>query len=326
MRDLGPPRFPQRTLGQRVLAWLEQHAAAAGHARRRLTNARWATPLSAAAIGLALVLPALLALAWENSPAVAQGFESARDIAVYLHVPMADGDARRLTARIAARGDVASARYISPDDGLVDFRQWSGLGSAVDALGRNPLPGAILIRPRADTADPESVDRLAGQLRALPDVAQVQLNSAWIRRYATLVATLTRIAQALALLWCGTVLLIIGNTIRLQIDAESAELDVLTLVGATNAWLRRPFLYAGSGYGLCGGIVACGVLVLLVAGLQGPIAAVAATYGSDYRLHFPSVRLMGALLLGGTGLGWLAAWGATTRHRRARGPWDLDRG
>jgi cell division transport system permease protein len=287
---------------------------------RQLLTARVATPLTVGVIALALVLPALLALMVENSRSVAHSLEAGRDISVYLHMPLSDGDGRRVTERIGARADVVSAQYVSPDDGLREFRQWSGLGTAIDALGRNPLPGAIIVRPRASPTDSSAIDHLAAELRAMPDVAHVEVNSAWIRRYASLVATVTRVAIVLGLLWSGSVLLIVGNTIRLLVDAERADVEVLTLIGATDAYIRRPYLYAGTGYGLLGGLLAGAVLAALVLVFRAPVSEIAAAYGSTYTLQLPSGSLLAALIVGGAGLGWLAAYASATRQCRVVWP------
>lgn len=303
-----------------MLALGDQHVAAARRAIRRLAAAHVATPLTVVVIALALVLPALLALMVENTRPVVRSLEAGRDIAVYLHIPLSDDDGRRLTERVGARADVVSARYVSPEAGMREFRQWSGLGSAIDALGRNPLPGAIIVRPRASPTDSTAIDRLATELRALPDVAHVQVNSAWIRRYASLVTTLTRVALVLGLLWMGSVLLIVGNTVRLHVDAERAQIEVFKLVGATDAYVRRPYLYEGACYGLLGGLVASAVLAVLVLILRAPVAEVAAAYGTVYPLQLPSGALLALLIVGGGGLGWLAAYGSATRQCRTVGP------
>ena len=310
----------KRPLHQVLRAWWEQHQEAGASALRRLRTAPLASPLTIAVIGIALVLPATLQVIADNARTASHGLDAALDVSVYLKGRLPDEQGRMLTAKIAARPEVQKARYISSAEGLAEFRRWSGLGPSLDALGRNPLPAAIIVRPRAEFIDPAALDRLVASLQTLAEVDQVQFDGIWARRYTSLVDAVSRLAEILGGLLAVAVLLIIGNTVRLDVDARRHEIEVMKLVGANDSFVRRPFLYGGLWYGLLGGIAGAGLLELLVLLARGPVSRAAAAYGSAYSLLAPSLPLLAILVLGGAALGWFGAWTAASRQLRAIEP------
>jgi cell division transport system permease protein len=285
-------------------------------ALRRILDTPLASPLTIAVIGIALVLPAALLLMADNARLASRGLEAALDVSVYLKPHLADTQGRAVATRIATRTDVKSARYVSAEQGLADFRQWSGLSATLDAIGRNPLPAAIIVRPHDNASDPASIDRLVAGLQALPDVDSVQFDGLWVRRYTSLVDALARLAEILGGLLALAVLLIIGNTVRLDVDARRHEIEIMKLVGANDRFVRRPFLYGGLWYGLLGGLISVALLELLVLLARGPVSRVAATYASNYTVVPPSGALVGLLLVGGASLGWVGAYAAAHRQLR----------
>jgi cell division transport system permease protein len=257
-----------------------------------------------------------------NARAASGGWADALDLTVYLKPKLADHDAAQLAERIGARGDVASARLVSAAEGLAEFRRWSGLGAALDALNDNPLPAAIVVRPRviAGAEDPAAVGVLAEALRALPGVDQVQLDTDWVRRFTAMLDALRSLVMVVALLLALAILLIVGNTIRLDIDARRAEIEVVKLVGGSDGFVRRPFLYGGFWYGLGGGVVGWLLTEAFVLTLSGPIGRVAAAYGSSFALVGPDLSTSLLLIGGGAALGWAGAFVSATRHLRAIEP------
>ncbi|MBS0394525.1 MAG: cell division protein FtsX, partial [Proteobacteria bacterium] len=288
----------------------------------RLARAPFGTALTVGVIGIALALPACLELLVGNARQLAGGWADALDVTVYLKPKLPDHDAQQLAERIGARGDVASARLVTPAEGLAEFRRWSGLGAALDALSDNPLPAVVVVRPRlvAGAEDPAAVGVLADALRTLPGVDQVQLDTDWVRRFTAILDALRRGVAVVAGLLALAVLLITGNTIRLDIDARRAEIEVIKLVGGSDGFVRRPFLYGGFWYGLGGGVLGWLLVEGLVLTLQGPVARVAAAYGRGFTLAGPDAALSLALLGAGAGLGWLGAFVSATRHLRAIEP------
>ena len=207
-------------------------------------------------------------------------------------------------------------------EGLDEFRRWSGLGPALDALKDNPLPAAIVVRPRfvANAYDAAALSSLADALHVQPGVDQVQLDTDWVRRFTAILDALRRTVTLLAAVLGVAVLLVVGNTIRLDIDARRVEIEVTKLVGGSDGFVRRPFLYGGFWYGLGGGLLAWSLLEALTLALAGPLGRIAAAYGSGFTLSGPDSTAMLALVGGGALLGWLGAFASATRHLRAIEP------
>jgi cell division transport system permease protein len=313
-RDASSPRAATLLRG-----WAERHVQTLVASLGRLARAPFGTLLTVGVIGIALALPACLELVVANARALAGGWQDALNITAYLKPKLPDHDAAQLAERIGARGDVAAARLVTAAEGLAEFRRWSGLGSALDALADNPLPATIVVRPRAadDGADAAAVGALA---EALPGVDQVQLDTDWVRRFTAILDALRRGVAVVALLLGLAVLLVVGNTIRLDIDARRAEIEVVKLVGGSDGFVRRPFLYGGFWYGLGGGVLAWILLEAFVVTVGGPVERIAAAYGSRFVLEGPGLLEGLAILLGGAVLGWLGAFVSATRHLRAIEP------
>jgi cell division transport system permease protein len=316
-RAAGTRRFAPLLRG-----WLERHLQTLVASLGRLARAPFGTALTVGVIGIALALPACLELVVVNARALSGGWANALDLTVYLKPHLPDHDATQLAERIGARGDVASARLVTAAEGLAEFRRWSGLGAALDALTDNPLPASIVVRPRVieGSDDPALVGVLADALRTLPGVDQVQVDTDWVRRFTAILDALKRAVGVVALLLGLAVLLIVGNTIRLDIDARRAEIEVIKLVGGSDGFVRRPFLYGGFWYGLGGGLLAWLLVECFVLTLAGPIGRVAAAYGSRFVMTGPSPETSLALLAGGALLGWIGAFLSATRHLRAIEP------
>lgn len=313
---------PSRSARDAVTVYFERHLQTLLASLGRLARAPFGTLLTVGVIGVALALPACLHLFVVNARALSGGWESSLDFTVYLKTTVPEAQARQLAARIGERDDVELARLVTADEGLAQFREWSGLGTAIDALPENPLPAAIVVRPRvaADAQDLQPVKALGEQLQELPGVDQVQLDADWIRRFEALLDALRRTVTIAALILAVAVLMIVGNTIRLDIEGRRAEVEVAKLVGASDSFVRRPFVYGGFWYGLGGGLVAWILMVLIVAALGGPAARIAAAYGSSFRLAGLDGAAALTLLGGGAVLGWLGAWLSATRHLKSIEP------
>jgi cell division transport system permease protein len=310
-----------RRLRSLLRGWLERHLQTLVASLGRLARAPFGTALTIGVIGIALALPACLELVVVNARALSGGWANALDLTVYLKPHLPDHDAAQLVERIGARGEVASAHLVTAAEGLAEFRRWSGLGAALDVLTDNPLPAAIVVRPRVtEGGDPAAIGVLADALRTLPGVDQVQLDTDWVRRFTAILDALRRAVAVVALLLGLAVLLIVGNTIRLDIDARRAEIEVIKLVGGSDGFVRRPFLYGGFWYGLGGGLVAWLLVESFVLTLAGPIGRVAAAYGSRFAITGPSLETSAALLAGGALLGWIGAFVSASRHLRAIEP------
>src|SRR5205814_5622132 len=216
--------------------------------------------------------------------------------------------------------DVARAELITADQAMEEFRKYSGFGTALDALKDNPLPHVLHVQPRADAQSAAAVESLRRYFTAWPEVDLVQVDTEWVMRFNAIIEVLRRLLLiAAALLGLG-VLAVIGNTIRLEIQGRRAEIEVTKLVGGSNSFVRRPFLYTGVLYGVGGALLAWGIVAIAVAVLGESVTSLARLYGSRYVLRGPSRDDIGVLLGAGAVLGWLGAWISAARHLRSIEP------
>ena len=286
----------------------------------RLIRSPLASFLTLLVIALALALPAALKLFVTNAQAATGNFASAVDVSVYLKTDVPLAKAQQLAQAAQQRPDVATVTLISADKGLEDFRTYSGFGDALAALKENPLPHVLHVRPRAAASSAAGLDSLRRYFAAWPEVDLVQVDSEWVMRFNAILEVLQRLLIIAAVLLGIGVLAIIGNTIRLEIQARRAEIEVTKLVGGSNAFVRRPFLYTGVLYGLGGALLAWGILTVVVLVLRDSVATLARLYGSRYLLEGLTPDDIGVLLGVGLVLGWLGAWIAAARHLRSIEP------
>jgi cell division transport system permease protein len=297
-----------------------RHAQALLGSLGRLARNPLASLLTVLVIGLALALPLALDLLAVNASAATGGFASAVDVSVYFKTDVPLQKVQQLAHNARSRGDVAAATVISSDDALKEFREYSGFGVALEALKDNPLPHVLHVNPTSDASSAVALEALRRYFAAWPEVDSVQIDSDWVLRFNAILEVLRRVlAMAVLLLGLGVVA-VIGNTIRLEILNRRAEIEVAKLVGASNGFVRRPFLYTGILYGLGGALLAWLVVTLAVLALRQPVGTLAQLYGSRFALAGPTMGDIARLLLGGTALGWLAAWISAARHLRSIEP------
>jgi len=285
---------------------------------RRLAGQPFASLLTILVIATALALPAGLRVAVNNADAVSDSWQGAADFTVYLKLDVSEEAARRVAHAIEQRADVARVAVIDRDAALAEFRSRSGFGEALDALGGNPLPHTLVVSPASGIA--ADVETLADAVAALPETELVQVDTAWVARLRAMLVLAGRLVDFATVLLGLAVAIVIGNTIRLEINNRSVEIEVTKLVGGTDGFIRRPFLYLGLCYGFAGAVLALGVIALGLLLLGPPVRALAALYGSGFGLTGLSLRESGALLAGGSFLGWAGAGLAAARHLRAIEP------
>jgi cell division transport system permease protein len=297
-----------------MIRWATRHVQSALFAAGRLARTPLATTFTVVVIAIALTLPTALSLAIISVRAATGDFASAVNINVYFKQDVSLDKARQLAASLRQRSGVADVEVVSADEALQIFQESSGFGGALEALGENPLPHALTVRPEAAATDATQMESLRRHIAAWPEVELVQLDSEWVQRLNAILDLLRGVVVGAALLLGLGVLAIIGNTVRLEIFNRRAEIEVTKLVGGSDAFVRRPFLYTGLYYGLAGGLVAT-LLVLLGLGLLNqPVARLAESYGSTFRLLVPGLREVGVLLGAGALLGLLGAAIAAARH------------
>lgn len=301
-------------------AWLTRHAQTSIGSLGRLSQQKFATVLTVFVIGIALALPACLHLLISNAQTVTGNWNSAVDLTVFLKRPTSSEEATRTATRIQQRRDVSNVQVITSEDALKEFRRDSGFGSAIDALNENPLPHTLVVTPATEFTTAANLESLAADLRAMPSVEIVQLDTAWVNRLnAILDSVRSGLIVAASLLAIG-VMVIVGNTIRLDIQNRRAEIEVTKLVGGSDAFVRRPFLYNGIWYGLGGGLTAWLITLAVTGILREPIGRLAGLYGSAFELG--GLDPKSTLILLGTGivLGWMGSYLAASRHLRAIEP------
>jgi cell division transport system permease protein len=228
--------------------------------------------------------------------------------------------AQQLASSARQRHGVADVTLIPSDQALDEFRTYSGFGQALEVLEQNPLPHVLHVHPDPDASTAAALDALKQYFTAWPEVDLVQIDSDWVMRFNAILDVVRRVLLIVAALLGLGVLAVVGNTIRLEILNRRAEIEVTKLVGGSNRFVRRPFLYTGVLYGLGGALLAWGIIGIIVLVLATPVATLAQLYGSHYLLSGPDLRDTGMLLGGGVILGWLGAWISANRHLRSIEP------
>ena len=294
-------------------AWLRHHRLSAADSMQRVLDNPVSSAMTWLVIGIALALPSGLNVALDNISQLSASWDSPAQISLFLHDEVSDERARELQTELSARADVSVSRFVSREEALEEFRSLSGFADVLSSLQANPLPHLIVVAPTQDS-DQLAAAGLRAELEAYPDVAQAVLDMEWLQRLNSLMMLGRRLVWAVAGLLILGVLLILGNTIRLAIESRREEIVIVKLVGGSNAFVRRPFLYTGLWYGVGGGLFAGLLVGASLWFLQDTVAELARLYQSDFRLR--GLGIMGGLnliILGGM-LGLAGAWLAVSRH------------
>lgn len=313
-RSEGGARQSAIGMTDRLKGYLANHREVAQVSLKRLFAAPASTVMTWAVIAIALALPAGLFLFLQNAQQLSSGWERAAQISVYLKLSVSDQQGRRLGEELRQRQDVKEVHYITADQALAEFRELSGFGEALEYLNENPLPAVIVVFPKTEDGSLATTRVLLDELRSMPQVEQAKLDLQWLQRLFGIMALGQRAVLILAGLLSLAVLLVIGNTIRLAIEARRAEIVVVKLVGGTDAFVRRPFLYTGIWYGIGGGLLAWVLLNLVLFWLRAPVSSIVSAYGSSFELA--GLGIAATLILLGLSalLGLLGAWIAVGRH------------
>lgn len=286
----------------------------------RLARNPLGTLLTLIVIALALALPLGLELFVTNARIATGGFANAVDLSVYLKTDVPLAKAEQLATSGRARPAVAHIEVISADAALAEFRTYSGFGAALGVLSANPLPNVLHVHPRPDAESADALESLRRYFAAWPEVDLVQIDAQWVLRFNAILEVLRRLLIIAAAILGAGVVAVIGNTIRLEILNRRGEIEVTKLVGGSNGFVRRPFLYAGILYGLGGALLAWAIAAGAIGVLAEPVATLARSYGSRYSLVGPTPQELGLLIAGGIVLGWLGAWISATRHLQSIEP------
>ncbi|TDK27159.1 ABC transporter permease [Luteimonas aestuarii] len=310
---MNEPRTRHSGLG----TWVDHHAYSIVSGLGRVFRKPGAALLTIGVMALALALPLGLWLVLQNVERLGGSVEQSREISVFLAQDVAAERAQALAGELRARGDIAEVRHLTPAQGLDVLRERGGLDAIIDIAGEdNPLPHVLVVSPSGDEMP------VAEGLRALPEAELVQHDAQWRHRLDTWLRFGGRVVWVLGLLLGFGALLVVGNTVRLDIQARREEIGVLQLLGATDGFIRRPFLYLGAWYGLAAGALALGLLALAGMALRLPLADLVASYGSGFVLSgFTPLQVL-SVLGGAMAIGWLGAGVVTGHFLRQTRPTD----
>ena len=295
--------------------WASLHATNCVGALGRLARQPIASLLTILVIAVTLALPATMQLVIKNATSLSANWDNALDFSIYLKSGVTLASAERLTAIISQRADVENVTLIPADEALEQFKTDSGFGAALDQLQSNPLPHTLVVRP-SNANTQQMVLLLNEELSNLPETEFVQVDTEWVQRFLAILEILQQAISIGAVLLGAAIIVIIGNTIRLDIQNRRDEIEVTKLIGASNAFVRRPFLYSGFWYGFGGGLLALGLVGYGLYAVRDPVSRLAGLYGSSFEILALGIGESLGIVAIGIGLGLAGSWLAAARHMR----------
>ncbi|ARN74183.1 permease-like cell division protein FtsX [Oceanicoccus sagamiensis] len=313
-RDSKGASQSRTSTGDKMNSYMAHHQQVARDSFQRLIGTLVPSMMTWLVIGIALALPTGLFVALENVESVSRGWDGAAQISLFVNKVVPEEDSRKLARKLRLRDDISEVDYISRTQALEEFQALSGYGDVLEHLDQNPLPAVIVVRPVEQEVSAEATEALYKELKALPQIEQAIIDLEWVQRLYSMMELGKRMTLALAALLALGVLLVIGNTIRLAIESRRDEIVIVKLVGATNAFVRRPFLYTGLWYGLGGGIVSWLLVSVSLFWLSGPVAELSGLYQSQFVLQGLGFGQTLLLWLASGLLGLAGAWLAVSRH------------
>lgn len=295
--------------------WLNHHLQAIKLVLSRLFGARLSTFMISLVIAVALALPGMFYLVVDNLSRLTDDLQNETEISLFLKLDTSQQKIAEIDATLAKHREINRYRFVSKEEAwqqLQDQKQENAdISNAINQLGKNPLPDAFFILPRS--TDPEQLEALRKTLQQIEGVEQALLNAEWAKRLAGLLNLGKKFVLTIALLLAGVLLVIIGNTVRMQILTQKDEIEVSYLIGATNSFIRVPFLYAGACYGMLGGILASIMIAGIVVSFNHSIAEISRLYNSDFSLQVINLKLYCTLIAGSILIGWLGSYIAVSR-------------
>jgi cell division transport system permease protein len=275
-----------------------------------------ATLLTVMVIAISLTLPSVCYMVWKNVSQAATQWYPAPQLTVYLSKTLDDSAAENVTAQLKQLDGVKNVDYLTREEALNEFRNWSGFGGAMDMLEQNPLPAVAIITPKLNFQSADTLASLRDRVSKVQGVDEVRMDDSWFARLAALSGLVGQIAEIIGLLMVVAVFLVIGNSVRLSIFARRDTINVQKLLGATDGFILRPFLYGGAMLGFSGAVLSLILSEVLVLRLQSVVAQVAQVFGTSFDLEGFSWDEALLLLLIAAIIGWIAAWLATVQHLR----------
>jgi len=305
---------PVRSSGP-LSIWITRHVSTAVGSLGRLVRQPFASLMIILVIAVTLAMPAAINLVVKNARSVSGSWDNALDFSVFLKQEVSVSEAEALARLIRQRADIETVEFVSADDALLEFKRQSGFADALDQLPDNPLPHTLVVRPSAGNTS-ASLILLQEEIGNLPESDFVQVDTEWVQRFHAILDIVRQAISIGAALLGVAIVVIIGNTIRLDIENRREEIEVTKLIGATNAFVRRPFLWTGFWYGLFGGLLALALVYYGLFMLEGPVAKLSGLYQSNIALASLDLREGAAIIGIGVFLGLFGSWFTAARHMR----------
>ncbi len=305
---------PVRSSGP-LSIWITRHVSTAVGSLGRLARQPFASLMIILVIAVTLAMPAAVNLVVKNARSVSGSWDNALDFSVFLKQEVSVSEAEALARLIRQRADIETVEFVSADDALAEFKRQSGFAEALDQLPDNPLPHTLVVRPSAGNTS-ASLILLQEEIGNLPESDFVQVDTEWVQRFHAILDIVRQAISIGAVLLGVAIVVIIGNTIRLDIENRREEIEVTKLIGATNAFVRRPFLWTGFWYGLFGGLLALALVYYGLFMLEGPVAKLSGLYQSNIALASLDLKEGAAIVGIGVFLGLFGSWFTAARHMR----------
>lgn len=298
-----------------LATWFARHVSISIASLGRLVRHPFSSLMIILVIAVTLALPAAINLLIKNAQSISGSWNSALDFSVFLKQGISEDEAQGLGSLIGQRADVSAVVFVSASEAMRDFKVQSGFGAALDQLPENPLPHTLVVRPSPGNTS-ASMTLLQEELGNLPETEHVQVDTEWVQRFHAILDIVRQAIVIGAALLGIAIIVVIGNTIRLDIENRRDEIEVTKLIGASNAFVRRPFLWTGFWYGLFGGLMALALVYYGLFLLQAPVARLAGLYQGNISVASMTLQEAGGIIGVGVFLGLFASWVTTARHMR----------
>lgn len=299
----------------KVKTYFECHLRATVSSLGKLLRTPLTSFMTVMVIGIALALPVNFYVMIKNMQNLSQKWDNnSAQISLYLKMNITSARVQKLISQLKADPKISEVKYISAQQGLQEFSKVLGTDQVVAMLSKNPLPELIIINPIPKLRSAQAITTILNAMKALPEVKMVQLDLQWLQRLENIIILVRHIILALAFLLGIGIISIVGNTIRLAVQNERKEIEVMNLVGATNAFIRRPFLYTGVWYGLFGGMIAWFLEITVLMWLRNTVTNLASSYGSDFYIRGLGFGSGIHLLIISVLLSLIGSWIVVNRH------------
>lgn len=294
--------------GDKLNAYRDLHAHALFSSLGRLVASPFTSIMTIAVLAVAISLASGFYILVMNLQQLTGNVETSNQITLFLRDDVSDAHASKLAGSIRQNASVQDVKLITREQALAEFQTYSGFGAAINALEKNPLPIVLQVLPKNALEDKEGLENLLKSFQQSPEVDIAQMDLQWVERLQSIMAVARLFATLLNVMLGGAVLFIIGNTIRLELHNRRDEVVIAKLVGATNSFIQRPFLYTGFWIGFISGVSAWFIVAALMLILRQPVEKLSGLYGGGFHLLFLSFTETLALIFISSALGVLGSW------------------